>query len=297
MGTGTAIAEGDRVRSAKMNLKLETVDIGDIKAEVISVLRQDRGLSVLVDPASLAAQIAGKQVVGPDLVGTFIAVPSSTLEADLLYFSPLAASFSGVHTLAAIDGASKRWKTYAGSVAAVGAIPNSGLMGTIAVDPPSIAAQILWTTAVALPATLAFVGPDDLLITGGAQPGADLIQCPFYMSEANIRTSLHAVAAVDGAAVTYNVVVIVKPTTISVDINPPALAAQTALKITVTVPGVLLGDVIGVIPPNLLEADLIFLGAYASAANEVQVCVHSIAAVDGGPRTWRFVRFPGGLAV
>jgi len=259
--------------------------------------RADNGITALVDPADLAAQIAGKQALGADIAGTYVAMPNSAIEAALAIFSPLGAGVCGVHSVAAVNGASLRWKTFTASNVAVGIPGGVGLVGTIAVDPPAIAAQTLWTAAVALPAELAFVGANDLLITGGINPGVDLIACPFYMSGANIRTSLHAVAAQDGAALTYNVIVIRTPRTTSVSVDPPDLAAQIMAKIAVTVPGFVLGDLVGVIPPNDLEADLIFTGAYVSAVDTVTICVHSVAAINGAAKAWRFVRLPGGLAI
>jgi hypothetical protein len=58
---------------------------------------------------------------------------------------------------------------------------------------------------------------------------------------------------------------------VSVNFNPASVAAETVAAQSITVPGVLLGDIVVVVPPSTLNAGLGIAGALVTAADTVSV--------------------------
>ena len=58
---------------------------------------------------------------------------------------------------------------------------------------------------------------------------------------------------------------------VSVNINPASVAAATTAEQSFTVPGILLGDIVFVVPPSTLNAGLGITGARATAVDTVVI--------------------------
>lgn len=95
-------------------------------------------------------------------------------------------------------------------------------------------------------------------------------------------------AQVDGrAGVLLSGGVLKKVGTVAID--PANQGAGGVFAETFTLQGAEVGDIVFVIPPNTLEADLSLQGAAVTSANTVTVQLKADAAVDGASRTWAFL--------
>ncbi len=74
-------------------------------------------------------------------------------------------------------------------------------------------------------------------------------------------------------------------------IDPPSIAIGAQGIVTFTLPGAAPGDVVVLNPPASLHADLIFGGAWVSAADTVSLYLYNegAAAVDDTSRTWTWL--------
>lgn len=72
------------------------------------------------------------------------------------------------------------------------------------------------------------------------------------------------------------------------NVNPGSIASVTRGTIAVPMTGAKVGDFVGANPPAALEAGLLYVGAYVSAANEVTIMLYNLTggAVDGAARDW-----------
>lgn len=270
----------------------------------LELVRMDFGDTNTYDPASIAAQTIIKANLGVSNIANWHSAPvaPAALEADLAPFGVTQnKSLAGLHAIAAVDGASRRWRVRMFNI-------DDNYWGLwhssqddYAVDPPSVAAQTMWTTTIALGAKSNWATGDDLWLPGAPTDlEADLVPVPPYLSGTALRISLHTVAAVDGAARTWRPAAMRAPAIeASFDLDPPSIAAQTCAKINVALPAgsVSPGDLVTLIPPTGLHADLIYCGNYVSAADEIKVTLHTVAAIDDASRTWKVVVWPGRLVV
>lgn len=83
----------------------------------------------------------------------------------------------------------------------------------------------------------------------------------------------------------------IKSGTVAVD--PPSINASTRGTATATIAGVAAGDLLILEPPSALEAGLLYVGHYVSAANTVTIMFYNPTgtAVDGASRSWRYLWF------
>ena len=74
----------------------------------------------------------------------------------------------------------------------------------------------------------------------------------------------------------------------TVSVDPASLAGGAAANTDVTVNGVAPGDIVLAIPPDTLEAGLVFIGSSVPAANTVRIRLYNptAGAIDGAARTW-----------
>jgi len=79
----------------------------------------------------------------------------------------------------------------------------------------------------------------------------------------------------------------------TVSVDPPSIAAGAVGNADVTVAGVAVGDDVLAIPPDTLEAGLVYRGATVTAANTVRINLYNptAAAIDGIARTWTLIVF------
>jgi len=80
----------------------------------------------------------------------------------------------------------------------------------------------------------------------------------------------------------------------TVDIDPPSIAAGTSTNVDVTVTGrgLVTTDRLIAIPPDDLEAGLVFRMTEVPADDTVRVRLYNptAAAIDGASKTWTFIR-------
>jgi len=78
---------------------------------------------------------------------------------------------------------------------------------------------------------------------------------------------------------------------VSVDIG--SIAADSDLTVTVTLPGVAVGDYVVVSPPASLEANVAVGQPWVSAADTVKFIVENetLSAIDPAAATWKFLVF------
>lgn len=79
----------------------------------------------------------------------------------------------------------------------------------------------------------------------------------------------------------------------TVSLDPASINADTKGSVTFALTGAATGDTVVMIPPDTLEAGLIFVGARVTAADTVTVYLANITAapVDGGALTWGYTWF------
>ncbi len=78
----------------------------------------------------------------------------------------------------------------------------------------------------------------------------------------------------------------------TVTIDPPSIAAGGAVNVDVPVAGLAVAEKIVAIPPDTLEAGLVFITAGVPAAGTLRVRLYNptAAAIDGAARTWVIIR-------
>lgn len=79
----------------------------------------------------------------------------------------------------------------------------------------------------------------------------------------------------------------------TVAIDPGSIAATTKSEVSVTITGVAVGDHISMNPPTGMNDDILFVGAYVSAANTVKVMLYNTTAgaIDDGSVDWTYLWF------
>ncbi len=77
----------------------------------------------------------------------------------------------------------------------------------------------------------------------------------------------------------------------TVTVDPPSIAANTAVNVDVAVVGVLIGDEVIAFPPATLEAGLsgMALAVVANASVRLRIANSTIAAIDGAALVWRLM--------
>lgn len=79
----------------------------------------------------------------------------------------------------------------------------------------------------------------------------------------------------------------------TVTIDPPNIAANSQGTFAVTLNGVRVGDLIVLVPPQNIEAGLVYTGCGVTADNTVTVAMQNVtaAAINGTARTWGYIWF------
>lgn len=267
------------------------------------------------NPADIAAsQTMSEQALttitgqGGDLGGGF--VPLEGLEDDLL---PVTQFFQKtdsldpkicLHSIAAVNGSARKWKRLV--------LPGLGRPYSLTWDPPNtIAAQ----TAYAADSSTVLPSGQDYLLFGTCTPDAtwngQAVRLPPVARDVSgtvkIRLALHTLATgsptLDSS--TFNIYAVANPEryyrVLTVSVNPPDLAANTAVKVRVGLPegAAKLGDFVAAIPPLALHVDLIFVGCYLefNPYPFVSLGLHSVSAINDSARDWKFVIIPEGTTL
>jgi hypothetical protein len=156
--------------------------------------------------------------------------------------------------------------------------------GSIGLDPPAIASGRCALVTASKPGIA--VG-DRVVLNAPSALEDGLVAAPVVQPTADVLTARFC-----NSTDTYR--------TVDVDVDPPDLAAQTAALVPVAFPAgtVPAGAALVVDPPADLEADLTVGNARVTAADAAGLSIHSVAAVNGALRTWRFhVVSPGGTSI
>lgn len=76
----------------------------------------------------------------------------------------------------------------------------------------------------------------------------------------------------------------------SVVVNPTSVGAASVLEVTVTITGVAVGDIVALIPPAALEANLLVGAAVVTAADTVKfrIANPTAGAIDPASATWAY---------
>jgi len=81
----------------------------------------------------------------------------------------------------------------------------------------------------------------------------------------------------------------------SVSVNPASIAATTRLAHTATITGIglILGDVIVLVPPAALNDDLLYVGCRVTGVDTVDIYIYNptAGAIDDAALNWDFLHF------
>ncbi|MEA2394210.1 MAG: hypothetical protein QOJ82_2101 [Solirubrobacteraceae bacterium] len=283
-----ALKQANAVRSGQIvNGQVKAGDLGAGAVEARHIARGAVGSSGIaagaVGPTQLAAgaveriHLAAGAVGRTQLAGD--AVGRAQIGADAVGSDQIAAGAVGGDELASDAVGSS--KVVDGSLREADIAVDAGSIG---LDPPAIASGRCALVTASKPGIA--VG-DRVVLNAPSALEDGLVAAPVVQPTADVLTARFC-----NSTDTYR--------TVDVDVDPPDLAAQTAALVPVAFPAgtVPAGAALVVDPPADLEADLTVGNARVTAADAAGLSIHSVAAVNGALKTWRFhVVSPGGTSI